>query len=414
MSELLFLAHRIPYPPDKGDKIRSYHLLKALAAEHTVHLGTFVDDPADWAHVAAVERLCKGEVCIRPLNPSLARLRSASGLLTGEPLTLAYYRDSTLRRWIRKLGACRSLTGVLAFSACMAQYAARVALDLGAPCVLDLCDVDSDKWRQYAASRGQPMKTIYAREARTLAAAEASYVRDFDATLVVAETEAQLLRERAGEGANRIRVVGNGVDTDYFDPAREYDRPFPAGTSAIVFTGAMDYHANVDGVEWFARDVLPAIRRARPNAMFFIVGSNPSAAVRALADAPGIVVSGRVSDVRPYLAHAAVVVAPLRLARGVQNKVLEALAMGRPVVATPNAVQGLPSAMEAGIHVTPEAAAMKEVVISCLGAAAAETRGRRFVIERYGWPQQLRQVTELFHADSVTSEAREGVSAAVV
>jgi sugar transferase (PEP-CTERM/EpsH1 system associated) len=413
MSELLFLAHRIPYPPDKGDKIRSYHLLKALAADHTVHLGTFVDDPADWVHVAAVQRLCKGETCIRPLNATFARLRGVGGFLSGQPLTLAYYRDMVLRRWVRELSARRPLIGAFAFSACMAPYALHITLGPDTARVLDLCDVDSDKWRQYAASHGQPMKMIYAREARTLSAAEADYVRDFDSTLVIAEPEARLLRERIGEHSDRIRVVGNGVDTGYFDPRREYERPFPADARAIVFTGAMDYHANVDGVRWFARDVLPAIRNALPDALFAIVGSNPSADVRALSEVRGVVVTGRVPDVRPYLAHAAAVVAPLRLARGVQNKVLEALAMARPVVATPNAVQGIPSALEAGVLVTADPSAMSAAVIRCLSAGHADTQGRGFVIEHYSWPQRLRKVTALFRTGPVTSEARQGSPAAV-
>jgi sugar transferase (PEP-CTERM/EpsH1 system associated) len=388
-------------------------LLKALAAEHTVHLGTFVDDPADWAHVEAVRRMCKGEICIRPLNPAFARLRSARGFLNGQPLTLAYYRDTVLRRWVREVSAHRSLVGAFAFSACMAQYVRHITLGSGASRVLDLCDVDSDKWRQFAASHGQPMKAVYTREARTLSAAEADYVRDFDATLVIAEPEARLLRERTGDDADRVRLVGNGVDTGYFDPTREYERPFPADARAIVFTGAMDYHANVDGVKWFARDVLPAIRQARPDAVFVIVGSNPLADVRVLAEVPGVVVTGRVPDVRPYLAHAAVVVAPLRLARGVQNKVLEALAMARPVVVTPNAVQGIPSAQEAGVLVTADAAAMSAAVIRCLGAGQAENQGRRFVIERYAWPQHLRKVTALFRAGRVATVAQHGSSAAV-
>jgi sugar transferase (PEP-CTERM/EpsH1 system associated) len=413
MSEVLFLAHRLPYPPDKGDKIRSYHLLKALAAEHTMHLGTFVDDPADWAHVEAVRRMCKGDICIRPLNPALARLRSARGFLSGQPLTLAYYRDAVLRRWVRELSARRSLVGTFAFSACMAQYAMHITLGSGAPRVLDLCDVDSDKWRQFAASHGQPMKAVYAREARTLSAVETNCVREFDVTLVIAEPEARLLREQTGDDADRIRVVGNGVDTDYFDPSREYERPFSVDSRAIVFTGAMDYHANVDGVQWFARDVLPAIRRARPDAVFVIVGANPSAHVRALAEVSGVVVTGRVLDVRPYLAHSAVVVAPLRLARGVQNKVLEALAMARPAVVTPNAVQGIPSVLEAGVLVTADAAAMSEAVIRCLDAGQAENQGRRFVIERYAWPQHLRKVSALFRTGPVATVAQHGTSAAV-
>ena len=413
MSELLFLAHRIPYPPDKGDKIRSYHLLKALAAEHTVHVGTFVDDPADWAHVEAVQRLCKGETCLRPLNPKWSRLRSATGFLNGSPLTLAYYRDRTLARWIRDLSQRRPLAGVFAFSSSMGQYAEQAGLPAGAPRVMDFCDVDSDKWRQYAANHGQPLKLVYAREARRLAQLERRYQRRFDATLVISAAEARVLREATGEASDRVKVVPNGVDTDYFDPAATYADPLPGHTPKVVFTGAMDYHANVDGVRWFAQDVLPAIRRARPGATFVVVGSNPSPEVRALAVEPGVIVTGRVPDVRPYLAHATVVVAPLRIARGVQNKVLEALAMARPVVATDNALQGIPAAVEAGVAVANDPASIVQAVIGRLGSHIDGSTGRHFVQSRFGWAAQLQAVASLFRHGSDASTGMESLGTAV-
>lgn len=405
MSDLLFLAHRIPYPPDKGDKIRSYHFLKALAADNTVHLGTFVDDPADWRHVETTQRLCKGETCIRPLNTVLARIRSATGLLRDEPLTLAYYRDSALRRWVQELGTRRQLAGVFAFSACMAPYAAQAALGPGAPRVLDLCDVDSDKWRQYAASHGQPMKAVYTREARTLSSAEADYVRAFDATLVIAETEARLLRERIGDAADRVQVVGNGVDTEYFDPARVYERPFPIDSRAIVFTGAMDYYANVDGVQWFAHEVFPAIRSSDSKAIFVIVGSNPTPAVRDLEDMKGVIVTGRVPDVRPYLAHACVVVAPLWIARGIQNKVLEALAMDRPVVATANALQGIPAVDEAGVARVSDHSEMAGAVLSLMAPSALKSKGRAFVRTNFSWTSRQEDLVRQFAGSSSISQS---------
>ena len=395
MSEILFLAHRIPYPPDKGDKIRSYHLLRALAAQHEVHLGTFVDDPADWAHVETVRRLCR-ETCIRPLSTRNARLRSAGGLLTGEPLTMAYYRDRALRGWVQCLAARRPLDGVLAFSSSMGQYAEGLRLRRGAVRVMDFCDVDSDKWRQYAESHSLPMRLVYQREARTLARTEARYVREFDASVVISDAEAGILRDQAGGSRDRILVAPNGVDTDYFDPAASFANPFAPGMRPVVFTGAMDYQANVDGVQWFARDVLPEIRRRLPDVVFVIVGSNPAPEVLGLVGQVGVVVTGRVPDVRPYLAHAEVVVAPLRVARGVQNKVLEAMAMARPVVATENAVQGIPQAAGAGVHVTSDPTLMARFVVDCATNGDDGTRARQFVLERYVWQRNLARVSALF------------------
>lgn len=398
MSEILFLSHRIPYPPDKGDKIRSYHVLRALAARHRVHVGTFVDDPCDRVHAGALAKLCGGETCVRPLRPRRARLRSTAGLLTGEPLTVGYYRDRGLARWVRDLSDRRPLAGVYAFSAAMGPYALATGPVDGCVRVMDFCDVDSDKWRQYAAAHRPPMRWVYAREAGTLASLEARYVRDFDVSAVVSEAEAVLLRAASVADADRVRVVPNGVDTDFFDPALPFEDPFAAGTLPVVFTGAMDYHANVDAVRWFAHEVFPAVRRQTPECVFAIVGSNPAAEVRALAALEGVIVTGRVPDVRPYLAHARTVVAPLRIARGVQNKVLEALAMARPVVATENALQGIPDAASAGVRIASQAGALAQAVAAAVRSGTAEARGREFVQARYAWAAHLAPVLALFEA----------------
>lgn len=394
MRELLFLSHRIPYPPDKGDKIRSYHLLRALAERYRVHLGAFVDDPADWVHEPALRSLC-GELCLRPLNPRLRRLASAVGLLRGEALSMAYYRDRNLSGWVADLAGRRPLAGVFVFSSSMGQYALDLPLAPGGQRVIDFCDVDSDKWRQYANSHRPPLSLVYSREADRLAEAERCYLAAFDATLVISQAEAELLGELDDARRCKLHVVPNGVDTDYFDPSLRYDTPFDGTDPTMVFTGAMDYHANVDGVSWFARKILPKVRQAVPAARFVVVGSNPAPEVRALADLPGVAVTGRVPDVRPYLAHAALVVAPLRIARGVQNKVLEALAMARPVVATHNAVQGIPDAAESGMAIESAPGPMAAIVTKRLRNPATSSAGRRFVLERFGWRANLDRVADI-------------------
>jgi sugar transferase (PEP-CTERM/EpsH1 system associated) len=402
MSEILFLAHRIPYPPNKGDKIRSWHLLKGLAEQFTVHLGTFIDDPDDWQHVPAVSEIC-GEVCVRPLNPRLARLRSARGLLQGRPLTLPYYRDGNLLRWVQELASRRQLSGVFVFSSSMAQYAEGIDVGLEGRRVVDLCDIDSDKWRQYALSHGWPASLIYSREARLLEALERCYAGSFDSTLVIAEAEAELLRRIAPASAARVRVVCNGVDTDYFDPQSKYPDPYRPGELPIVFTGAMDYHANIEGVTWFVGDVLPRICAQVPEAHFYIVGSNPTAEVRSLAMSPCVTVTGRVADVRPYLKHAAVAVAPLRIARGLQNKVLEALAMQKQVVTTTAVAQGLSGQMREVLQVTDDAAEMAQRVVALLRAAhcpADEPEARRTVEANYSWHTTVATITGLIASSS--------------
>jgi sugar transferase (PEP-CTERM/EpsH1 system associated) len=262
--------------------------------------------------------------------------------------------------------------------------------------VIDLCDIDSDKWAQYSRGHRWPMSWVYGREARLLAEAERRYAEAFDATLVSAEPEAEILLRIAPAARARIAVVPNGVDTGYFDPARSWPDPFARGSKAVVFTGAMDYHPNVDGVAWFAREALPAIRSRCPAAQFWIVGSNPTAEVRSLGALDGVQVTGRVPDVRPYLAHAAVVVAPLRIARGVQNKVLEGLAMARPLVVTPNAVQGIAGAGPSELAVARDTPALVEAVVAALDRAPESVAAaREFVLRHYGWEAQVAALDRL-------------------
>jgi sugar transferase (PEP-CTERM/EpsH1 system associated) len=415
MSEILFLAHRVPYPPTKGDKIRSWHLLSGLARRCTVHLGAFVDDPTDWGRLDGLRAVC-GELCLRPLARRAALARGLlRGLAGGAALTTGYYRDRRLSEWARALGRRRRLDAVFAFSSSMAPYALAPELAIDGPRVVDFCDVDSDKWRQYAAAHSGPVRWIYAREARLLEACERRAALLADATLLSAEPEAALLRRIAPQAAGRIRVLANGVDAARFDPAADWPNPYPAGCRPVVFTGAMDYYANIDAVRWFADAVLPQVRTAMPQALFAIVGSNPAPAVRALARPGAVVVTGWVDDVRPYLAHAAAVVAPLRIARGVQNKVLEALAMARPLVTTSNAVQGIAGVAEAGVRVEDDAGAFALAVLDLLRTDAQPAiAGRRLVLERYAWQTQVEAVADLLLRGRRTGTVPAGAGFATV
>jgi sugar transferase (PEP-CTERM/EpsH1 system associated) len=288
----------------------------------------------------------------------------------------------------------------------MAQYGDAVRLPSDAVRIIDFCDVDSDKWAQYARSHGQPLKWLYAREARLLAEAEAGFVREFDTSLVISEVEAEILRAATGTLSTRIAVVPNGVDAAYFDPGLQHARPFPVEGRNLVFTGAMDYQANVDAVSWFAHEVFPMVRRRFPDVSFVIVGSNPASAVERLVALPGVQVTGRVPDVRPYLAHADVVVAPLRIARGVQNKVLEAFSMARPVVATPNALQGIPDAVQSGVYCCAEADDMANSILHVLQSTSAEPRGRQFVQQRFTWSSHTSRLFQYFNQTESVDGAR--------
>ncbi|MFN3594423.1 MAG: TIGR03087 family PEP-CTERM/XrtA system glycosyltransferase [Thiobacillaceae bacterium] len=391
--ELLFLAHRIPYPPDKGDKIRSYHLLRHLARRYRVHLGAFVDDPDDWRHAEAVESLC-ASVHLVGLQPTVAKLRALRGLVTGEPLTLGYYRHPGMKAWVQqRIGA--GIRRIVCYSSAVAQFVIDVP---GTRRVMDFVDMDSDKWRQYARTRAWPLSWLYRREAARLLAWERRVAAEFDASLFVSAQEAADFRRAAPECAPRVGWYGNGVDAEYFSPERRYDNPYPADAEALVFTGAMDYWPNVDAVSWFAREVLPAVRAQRPAAVFYVIGSRPSAEVRALAREAGVVVTGRVPDVRPYLAHAAVAVAPLRIARGIQNKVLEAMAMARTVVVSPQALEGLDARPGEEVLLAEGAEAFRQAVLQALQGLDLGPAARRCVLQDYAWDACLAGVEALIEA----------------
>jgi len=395
LSDLLFLAHRLPYPPDKGDKIRSWPILRHLAARHRVHLGTFYDDPRDAAHIPALEQLC-ASVCALPLRPLAARARSLVALATGEAMSARYFRDRRLMAWIDETVAKHSPRAAFVYCSAMAPYVTGLAFERR---VIDMVDLDSEKWRGYAAAGGL-LAPLFRREARRLLTLERRTASEFDATIFVSKAEAALLERHAPENASRVRVMPNGVDLERFDPNRAYPNPFPHGRRAIVFTGAMDYRPNVDAACWFGTEVVPRLRRRWSNTDFWIVGNNPARAVRQLCGDANIRVTGRVADVRPYLAHADVAVAPLRLARGIQNKVLEAMAMAKPLVASPAALAAFDfmRGEEVFAAATPaEFVDMIAVAMSPKGRAVG-IRGRARIAADYRWETKLPLLDSLLTA----------------
>jgi sugar transferase (PEP-CTERM/EpsH1 system associated) len=389
VEDLLLLVHRIPYPPNKGDKIRSWHLLRHLAARYRIHLATFVDDPDDWQYVPHVRKLCASSH-FAPLNPRRARLRSLRALLANRALSLDYYSDRATRAWVRRTMRETGIERVVVFSSAMAQYAQDWPQ---ARRVVDLCDVDSEKWRAYAQKKSWPASLLYGYEASRLLRYEREVAAHSDAALFVSAPEAELFRRLAPESAARIGWFGNGVDTAYFSPHAEHASPYAAGERTLVFCGAMDYWPNVDAVQWFTREVLPLVRARVPLASFVIVGARPAAEVQALAQLPGVIVTGTVPDVRPYVAHAALSVAPLRVARGIQNKVLEAMSMAKAVVLSPQALEGIDAAAGSEVLLAGQAGDMADTIVAALSddaACAALGHAARARVEAsYGWEARL-------------------------
>lgn len=392
-EDLLLLVHRIPFPPNKGDKIRSYHLLKHLARKYTVHLATFIDDQNDLKYVDTVKQWC-GESYFEQLNPRKAKLGSATALFMNRPLSLDYYRSTKMQAWVDRMIKQQSIKKIVVFSSVMAQF---VEATQDSRRLVDFVDIDSDKWLQYASKKVWPMNWLYQREGRTLLTYERKIAGICDASLFVSQAESDLFKKLAPESADKINFFNNGVDTDYFSPDISHENPYSTEDKIIVFTGAMDYWPNIDAVQWFAEEVFPEVRKIHSNALFYIVGTRPSEQVVQLGKLPGIKVTGSVPDVRPYLAHANVAVAPLRIARGIQNKVLEAMAMAKTVVVSPQALEGIDAHSGKELILAENATQLVTVLSALLeqknigiGVAA-----RKKVLTRYNWESNLKQIDAL-------------------
>ncbi len=418
MRDLLFLSHRIPYPPDKGDKIRAWHMFKHLAQRFRMHLGCFVDDPDDAAYVAELRPLCANLACIQ-IDRRTQRLKALLRARPGQPLTLGYFHDARLQRWVDATLARHTIRHIFVYSSAVAHYVMRAAAPKGEPVaqtvrVLDMVDVDSAKWSAYAATAGWPARVVYAREGRTLLAFERRAARAFNRSIFVNETEWRHFVDLAPEARAYTGWVDNGVDLAHFSPKLDFADPFPAMASPVgppsgpraaprlVFTGRMDYRPNIDAVTWFAQAVMPKLRERVPAAQFAIVGAAPVPEVSRLAELPGVLVTGRVADTRPWLAYATIVVAPLLIGRGTQNKVLEGMAMARPVIATPEAFEGVQAMPERDILLATGVEQTIERIIDVLSGRhpGLGTAARRAVELRHDWSVTLARLDDLFPDDA--------------
>jgi len=390
MSEILFLAHRVPFPPDRGDKIRSNHLLRRIAEIAPVHVGALADDAADMAQEHELAAIATSHCLVRRSAP--LPLAALAALGQGVPVSLAAFASARLGRWVAQVLETRPIAAIFVFSGQMAQY---VPPAFRGRVVMDFVDVDSAKFEAYAQTGALPRRLLYAREARLLRRFEEATARRVTTSLFITAEERALFESRLEQGAlPDVRALGNGIDTELFDPAAVNPAPELAGEGpGIVFTGQMDYPPNVTAVELFAHEVMPRIRDVHPGARFAVVGRAPTAAVRALGGLHGTVVTGAVPDVRPWLAGADLVTAPLLIARGVQNKVLEAMAMARPVLLTPAAATGIGAADGVQFALAEAPAMLAEKALALLSdRAAAESMGaaaRRYVIAECGWDRVL-------------------------
>jgi sugar transferase (PEP-CTERM/EpsH1 system associated) len=363
-----------------------------------VHLAAFADDPRDMHRPELAACTASRAIVRRSKSQAVAGLQA---LASGRPLSLTAFDDAAMRRAVAEVLAREEIETIFVFSSQMAQY---LPAETSRRVIMDFVDMDSAKFAAYAGAAKGPMRWIYAREARLLMAAEAAIAARADASLFVSEAEAGLFRRDTG--AVRVHAIENGIDTAHFDPLAQFER-VEAGPGLIVFTGQMDYRPNVEAVNWFADAILPRVRAAHPHAQFAIVGRNPTDAVRVLARRDGVMVTGEVDDVRGWLGAAALVVAPLKLARGIQNKVLEAMAMARPVVASSAAAEGIDH--KGTIAVGETEAGMTEAVTLLLGdpqsAIELGRDARARVMARYGWDARLAPLDALLGFPTRLGEA---------
>lgn len=391
--KLLVLIHRLPCPPDRGAKLRAAIELRYLASRHEVWCAGFLDAEGREGRRQARESLaewrkqCRAVAAI-PLCRPVAASRAIHGLLTGSTATEGYFWSAQLERQVMALARDIDFDAVLAFSSSMAPLALRVPARRR---VLDLVDLDSRKWTESADGARWPMRWVYRTEGERLALRERDWIEAFDASVLVNDREAALLSAEA-DGRNAYASKLHVIETGAWSDAQSFAKRPPTGSTLtdepnIGFLGAMDYPPNVEGVRWFARSIFPLVRACRPDATFWVIGRSPTRSVRELHDGCHIHVTGTVPSVDPYLNRMRVSVAPLRLARGVQTKVLVAMAAGIPCVVTPQVSEGIGArpGYQMLVAASPDqfARAVRSLLTDRDLAVRIGEAGRRFVHRRF-------------------------------
>lgn len=400
MGDILFLSHRIPWPPDRGDKIRSHHILKRLCQMAPVHIGTFADDDRDVGFTAELKNICASVHVERRSKPQWKS--GIEALVTNKAVSVSSFTSPSMQAYVDDVLAKHNISHIFAFSGQLAQF---VPIDFAGRFVMDFVDVDSAKFESYGNEGNLPMRWINAREGRMLADFEHEVACRADMNSFVSPAEAALFQERSSLGADKVQSLGNGIDLDFFNPKADFAKltsdelPIENGAPYLIFTGQMDYRPNVEAVSYFVEKILPRVRVINTDAHFTIVGRNPTKDVLALADHPAVTVTGSVDDVRGWINAADIVVAPLQIARGIQNKVLEAMAMQKAVVASAAAATGI--AADHGKHffvadsAKDEAAYINDLLANIPLRKKIGKAARAHVVKHYSWAQQLRPLDDM-------------------
>ena len=386
---LLYLVHRVPFPPDKGDRIRTFQFLRYLSQKFDVHLASLADEPVEDHVIETLQRYCK-RVAVAQIRGPMRWARALVSLARGRTVTEGAFSSAELRTVLKRWSSDTHFHIALASASSMVPYLRLPGL-ARIPTVVDLIDVDSEKWFDYAATKRGPKSWLYRLEGRRLRRLEQDLATWAKAITLVSAAEVGILRQFCSEG--QVKAIGNGVDLEYFQPQE------PQTEQGCVFVGALDYWPNIEGICWFCEDVWPKVRSRYPEATVSIVGRRPAPAVCRLAQLPGVKLVGQVPDVRPHLSGAAVSIVPLRIARGIQNKVLESMAMGKAAVASPQALEGLEAQPGADVLCASTPQQWVDSILSLMAMPDLRRRigaaGRRYVEEHHRWQRCLQPLDAL-------------------
>lgn len=395
---LLFITHRIPYPPNKGEKIRAYHILRHLGARHDVHLAFIVDDKNDISHIERLRPMAKS-LHYDVINPMLRKMQSLSDLLGSKPLSVPYFYSTKLQKDIDDLLDHHDVECIFCYSSSTAEYVfnSRHSRDKlrKIRCIMDFVDMDSYKWRQYAENTPFPMGWVYRNEAKRLLEYETRIVGDFDHAIMVSDDEKKLFQNQIS--CEHISTVGNGVDHDFFHPSHQ--SPLKKEGPVLVFTGMMDYRPNIEGIIWFVDKILPKVREQFNNITLYIVGNRPVPRIKRLGRKSGVIVTGFVEDVRDYLALADICIIPLLIARGIQNKVLEALSMGKATITTSAAASGITALNGRHLLVSDKPLEFANTISDLIRDRERREhlgrQARRFIVKEYNWEAKMMELEAL-------------------
>ncbi len=381
-KRVLFLTHRVPYPPDRGDRIRAFHILQFLARRYDVSLAAVSDEPVTAEQMQVIEGFAE-RVAVQRINPRWSKVRGLLSLAAGGAVTPSYFYRNALARTIESWHQATPFDAVITLCTGMIQYARHIPRP--ARQILDLVDVDSAKWNEYARHSKAPMRWIYAAEAKRLRDIEAGSRDQLDGIAVVSDAEAATYRAEVGNHVG-LTTLRHAVDVDYHQPMMDAGA---RGSKTIVFIGVLNYKPNVEGIRWFVQNVMPALRQRVPDMKLQIIGRHPSPQVLELGNEANVEVVGSVPDVRPYLNDAIACIAPLQIARGVQTKVLEAMASSRVAVCSVGAAQGIHAEDDRHLLIckTPQqwAAALERVINDDTLRTRIAGEARRRIEEQYRW-----------------------------